>query len=163
MKLYEITEDMKAVHALVDNEELTEEMVADTMEALDLEFKDKAEAVMKVRQGLIAESNAIEVEAERLTKLQISLNKKADWLKEYVRINMEAVGADKLDLGVFKLTLKKPIKKLGEIDESKIPDSFFSVIPEQKRLDKRALLSAAKEQAIEGVEVINGARALLIK
>ena len=163
MKLYEITENMKSVQLLVDNDELTQDMIADTMEALDLEFKDKAEAVMKVRQGLIAEANAVEVEAERLRRLQNSMQAKAEYLKEYVRINMEAIGSDKLDLDVFKLALRKPIKKLGEIDESKVPSEFFTVVPETRKIDKRSLLAVAKEIGIEGVELIDGTRALLIK
>lgn len=76
---------------------------------------------------------------------------------------MQASNQEKIDLGLFKLTLKKPTKQLGEIDESKINDKYFIVVPEIKKLDKRLLLSEAKLEEIDGVELVDSKRALLIK
>ena len=70
---------------------------------------------------------------------------------------------DKVDLGIFKLTLKKASLKLGSIDESKIPESCLIIVPESKKLDKRMLLSMVKNEAIEGIELVETERALIIK
>jgi hypothetical protein len=163
MRLYEISEDMKSLQALVDDGEMTAVMIGDTMDGLNIAFKDKATAALKVRQHLLADVAAIELEIERLTKLKTAPENNANRLAEYIKGNMEAISCDKLDLGVFKLTLKKPTRKLGHIDEDKLGIIFWRVIPESRSIDKRALLAAAKESPIDGVEIIDGSRALIIK
>lgn len=163
MKLYEITEEMRELQALVDTEELTAEMIADTMEAMQIEFADKARAALKVRQGLLAEAEEIDKEIERLKALKSMPEKNAERIKEYVRNNMEETGQDRLDLGVFKVTLRQPTKQLGMVDESKVPADFWKVIPEERKLDRVKLLSAAKENHFDFVELVDSQRALIIK
>lgn len=163
MKLYEITEEMKAVQALVDRGDMTDEMVADTLEALSGEFEDKARAVLMVRQGILADVAGVEKELERLNKLKTACNNDAERLADYLKNNMLRLEKDKADLGIFKLTLRKPARKLGEIEEWKIPEQFFTVIPESKKLDKRALLAAVKAGETDCVELIDGERSLQIR
>ncbi len=163
MKLYEITENMKGLQRLAESGELDEQTLADTMEGLDAEFKDKAKAVLQVRQSMLADVATIEKEIDRLISLKMAPNNAAERLSKYLRDGMLLTGTDKMDLGLFKVTLKKASKKLGSIDESKVNESFFTVVPETVKLDKRALLAAAKLEAIDGVELIESERALMIK
>jgi hypothetical protein len=163
MKLYEITNDMRSLQTMADTGELTADDIKDTMEGLDIAFDQKAVAVLKVRQSMLAEVRTIEEEIERLVDLKKAPENSATRLGDYLKDGMLLVNKDKLDLGIFKLTLKKASKKLGEIDESKVPDDFWSIIPESKKLDKRALLKAVKESPIEGVELADSSRALIIK
>lgn len=163
MKLYEIKEQFKGLQALVDSGELTKEDIADTLESLDASLEEKVKNCLMIRQHYLAESAALDAEASRLIALQVAADKKAESLLEYVKLNMLSIGKDKLDAGLFKLTLRKAVKKLGDIDEAKVPAEFFTVIPEVKKLDKRALLKAAKESDIEGVTVIDGERSLMVK
>ena len=163
MKLYEITENMKGLQALVDTEELTPEMVRDTVEALDAEFDEKAVGILKVRQQLLGEISQIEKEIERLTLLKKTPENNVNQLSAYLKTNMLTLEKDKLDLGVFKVTLKKASVKLGQIDESKIPAVYWQIIPENKKLDKRLLLKDAKADEMEGVELVESERALIIK
>lgn len=163
MKLYEIADNMRELQAMADAGELTETDIADTLEGLTGEFNDKAEAALKVRQSMLGEVAAIEREIDRLISLKQAPINSAQRLGDYIKNNMLALNKDKIDLGIFKLTLKKPSVKLGAIDESKIPNVFFTVVPESKKLDKRALLKAAKESPMEGVELGESERALIIK
>lgn len=163
MKLYEITDNMRELQAMADSGELSESDIADTMDGLDGEFEKKAEAVLKVRQSMLGQVAAIESEIERLTELKKAPGNSAIRLGEYIKNNMLVLEKDKIDLGIFKLTLKKPSLKLGEIDESKIPNVFWTVVPETKKLDKRGLLKAVKESPMDGVELAESERALIIK
>jgi len=163
MKLYEITENMKGLQRLAEDGELDDQTIADTMEALDAEFKDKATAVLQVRQSMLSDVATIDKEIERLTDLKKSPQNSAERLSKYLKDGMLLTGTDKLDLGLFKVTLKKASKKLGSIDEELINKSFFTIVPATKKLDKRALLAAAKLEAIDGVELIESERALMIK
>jgi hypothetical protein len=110
-----------------------------------------------------ARLSAIKAEKERLSKLEKAQQTAIDRIEEYLRANMLATNHDKLDLGIFGLTLKKASLKLPDgIDESDIPSEYFKVIPETKTLDKVALLSAAKLGKVN-IELVEGKRALLIK
>lgn len=163
MKLYEITENMAGLQALADTEDLSPEMIADTMEGLQAEFSEKATAVLQVRASMLGEVAMIDNEIERLVSLKKTPENNANRLTEYLKANMLATKTDKLDLGIFKVTLRKASKKLGEIDESKISNTYWTIIPSTKKLDKRLLLAAAKEAPIDGVEIIDSERAISIK
>ena len=163
MKLYEITESMAGLQALADTEELTEEMIADTMDGLKASFSDKAKAVLQVRQSLLGEAKMIEAEMDRLGKMLDSIGLSADRLEWYLKANMLATETDKLELGLFKVTLKKAGVKLGEVREEFVPSEFFTAIPATKKLDRRALLAAAKVHHVDGVLLVDAERGLVIK
>ena len=76
---------------------------------------------------------------------------------------MLLLGKDKADLGIFKLTLKKASLKLGSIDESKVPDSCLVYVPASEKIDKRMLLTMVKQEPIEGIELVESERSLIIK
>lgn len=163
MKLYELRDEYQSLLNMVEEGELTAEQIADTMDAIGHEFDDKARNCLMMVKHLEGQQAIAMAEAERLESLSNSYETQADKLKEYIRGNMEALGRDKMDLGIFKVTLKKPTTTLGLVDESKIPASYYKIIPESKKLDKRALLADLKQSPIEGVELRDGKRALLIK
>ena len=163
MKLYEITESMAGLQSLADTEELTPEMIADTMEGLQAEFSEKATAILQVRQRMMGEVAMIDVEIERLQALKKTPSNNADKLSEYLKANMLATETDKLELGLFKVTLKKAGVKLGEVREEFVPSEFFTAIPATKKLDRRALLAAAKVHHVDGVLLVDAERGLVIK
>ncbi len=163
MKLYEITNDMRGLQALADNGDLSLGDIKDTMDALDIQFEQKAEAAIKVRQSMLANVANIEAEIDRLIDLKKAPENNAQRIGDYIKANMLALEKDKVDLGLFKLTLKKSTQKLGPIDESLVPEEFWAVVPETKKLDKRALLKAAKESSVKGVALTQSERALIIK
>lgn len=163
MKLYEISEEYRELLRLVDDGELSAEDIADTVEAIDSEFEVKARQCIAVMKEIEGSASVAKVEAERLTALAKSYQNSADRLKDYVRTNMEATGKDKMNLGIFNLTLKKPTEVAAIVDEGKIPEAFYQVIPETKKLDKRELLRALKLGPVDGAQIEHGKRALLIK
>lgn len=163
MKLYELTAQFKQLEALIDAEGLTVEHVADTVEAMEGEIADKINACLMVYRQCKAESEQYAVEADRLLKLSNDAGKRSDSILEYVKHNMLSLGMDKLKTPLFQLTLRKPTKKLGDIDESKIDDKYFIVIPESRKLDKRLLLADAKLSEIDGVSVVDSERSLTVK
>ena len=163
MKLYELANDFAELERLVDSGEFTHEHVADTLEGIELSIDEKITALLKIRQQCLANAKSLDDEATRVINLCKSQESKAESISEYIKLNMLKLNRDKIDLGLFKLTLRKATKKLGDIDESKIGDAFFVTVPESKKLDRRALLSAAKSKPIDGVELVDSERSLTVK
>ena len=163
MKLYEISNDYQGLLALAEDGELTQEAIADTLEALDVAFEDKARNCVMVLKEIEAGASTAKTEMERMKSLADTRQKQADRLKEYISENMKSIGKDKLDLGIFTLTLKKPTKVAEIDDEAKIPKDYWVEVPATERLDKQALLDALKAGPVEGASLKDGKRALLIK
>ena len=91
MKLYEITNDLRELHALAESGELTEEMIADTVEGLDMQFEDKARGVLIVRSQMLSNVDVISAEIDRLTALKKSAANSAERLTDYLKMNMLAL------------------------------------------------------------------------
>lgn len=163
MKLYEISEQFKSIQAMFDNGDIDAETLKDTLEDIESEFEDKARNCLMMARDIESTSDGIKKEIDRLKSLQKQVDSNAEWLLDYIKFNMEVTKQDKLDLGLFKVTLRAPTKAVSVIDESKIPAEFFRVIPESKQVDKVALSAALKLHAVEGAELIDGKRSLLIK
>jgi len=161
--LYKITDEIRELQAMCDSEELSAEDIADTMAALTCEFDKKIEACLQVRQSQLNEVINIDAEIERLTKLKKAPQNNVEWLTSYVKHNMMSNGIDKLDAGLFKLTIRKPTRKLGELNESLIPATYFTEVPATRKLDKRKLLADAKLGDVLGATVIDSERSLTIK
>lgn len=163
MKLYDIAQEYNKLLHLVNDGELTADMVKDTIEAIHGEFDVKALNCMMVVAQFDSDSEGIGKQIDRLKALQKSIDSSRENLVEYVKAQMLAIDKDKLDLGLFKLSIRKATVQLGEVDEEKVPAKFWVVIPESKRVDRAALLAARKLEEIEGVTLGESKRSLQIK
>lgn len=164
MKLYEIANSYQQVLQMAETGELDEQTAKDTLESIGGEFSEKAKNCMMIVRQLESDSAGIKAEIDRLKALQNQSEKAAESLKNYIKFGMESVGADKLDLGIFKLTLKAPTKSVEIFDESVLPQDYFVVVPETKRPDKTLISKAIKDGFdVSGAKLVDGKRALLIK
>lgn len=164
MKLYEIANNYQQVLQLAESGELDEQTAKDTLESISGEFTDKARNCMMIVRQLESDSAGIKAEIDRLKSLQAQTDKAAESLKDYIKFGMESVGSDKLDLGIFKLTLKAASKAVEIFDESALPQDYFVVVPETKKPDKTLISKAIKDGfEVPGAQLIDGKRALLIK
>ena len=127
--------------------------IADTLEAMEMDFEDKTESTIALIKQMQAESEMFKAESEKLKSESERLNRSAEKLKEYIRGEMVRLEKDKFKAGVHSLSIKKPRQKLSVINEKEIPRDWFNVDVVEK-LDKRALLKALKDgDQISGVEI----------
>jgi hypothetical protein len=163
MKLYDIAQEYNEILRLVDAGELTQEMIADTLESIGAEFEAKARNCMMIVSQLDSDSDGIKTQIDRLKALQKSVDNSRENLVDYIKEQMISIGSERLDLGIFKLTVRAATKAVNVLDESKIPEQYWRVIPESKVVDKSALSAALKIGIVDGAELVDGKRALLIK
>lgn len=164
MKLYEIANNYQQILQLAEAGELDEQTAKDTLESISGEFGEKAKNCMMIVRQLESDSAGIKSEIERLKALQLQTEKAAESLKDYIKYGMETVSIDKLDLGIFKLTLKAPTKAVEVTDTALIPGEYWRVVPETKAVDKSLIATMIKTgKEIPGAKLVDGKRALLIK
>ncbi|MBO1926672.1 siphovirus Gp157 family protein [Thiomicrorhabdus sp. 6S2-11] len=154
-KLYELTTELNELSHLafeVEDDQSFALAIADTMEALQMQFNDKAEALVKVAETLGANTTAIDAEIKRLQARKKTIVNRQTALKDYLRNNMEASEITKIESPLFTISLVKGRAICEVTDEAALPDEYMSVKTEIKP-DKAALTKALKD----GLEIA-GAR-----
>ena len=66
MKLYELATDFLTFMEAIENEEVPEEAIADTLESITLDIEDKADNIACLLKNLDAEITAIKAEETSL-------------------------------------------------------------------------------------------------
>lgn len=141
MSLYEITGRLAYLRDLIENEAISEEDAADTMEAILQEQEDGYENAVKWIRDLEAEADAIKAEAEKLTEKRKVLENRRDRVRDYILHSMQASGQTKVKAGVFTIAEKKPaMKYVPSVSVDEMP-------PELLRIKKEFSATAAKEWA----------------
>ena len=84
MKLYEIAEDYRRFMAAIEDGDLPEEVISDTLEALEGAFEVKADNIACLIKELEAEAEAIKAEAATLTERAKAKARRAERLRGYL-------------------------------------------------------------------------------
>jgi CRISPR/Cas system Type II protein with McrA/HNH and RuvC-like nuclease domain len=162
--LYNLTTEFLQVAAQLEEMDLEKEIIADTLEALQLPIEEKAENVIKFVKNLEAMAEARKTEAKRLTELAAKDTKKAEKLLSYLDDNLKMLGKTKLTAGVFQLSYRKGSEVI-EIDEAKLPDFYWVPQPAKpmSKVELKAVLKANPGVTIEGVSVVRKPDSLVVK
>lgn len=148
--LYELAAEFQVVANKLEELELDEQTIADTLEGYAAEFDDKVVSIVSLIRNLEATADAIKEAEKHQKERREAIEKKADWLRDYVLRNMTAIGKDKISCGLFAVRIRQNAPSVQIADDADIPSQYIN----QKILvspDKKAL-----KEAIESGEVING-------
>ena len=165
MRLYELTSSYLQLQELLE-ESVDDQLLADTLEAVQGEYDVKMEAYAKVIKNLEANMDALKVEAKRLTDKRKVLENNIDRLKKAMFDSMKAVGKTKAGGQLFTVAIQKnggklPVIMAADADLSILPDQLV-VVTETPALDAiRELLEAGK--VVEGFSLGQRGESLRIK
>lgn len=107
MNLYEISENLKAFKQMAEEEELDEQAISDTLEALEGSFEEKAESYARVMQALDNDILAINNEIERLKKMMQTISSNRQRMQNTLYNSMRAVGKEKFKTKLFRFSIRK--------------------------------------------------------
>jgi hypothetical protein len=160
LSLYALSENyMQALDFLTDPEmDLPVEAVNDTLEALGGELEDKAVNVAKFLRNMEAAADAIKAAEADMAKRRKALENRVQWLKSYIKGNMEACGISQIECPYFKLSIQKNPSAVNIFDENAVPAQFKKQVISWK-IDKTAIKDAIKAgSVVPGAELNNGTR-----
>lgn len=148
-KLYEISEQYSELSALADSDdENMKEAVATTLECIEGDFNDKAQALVTVVHNMDSDVESIDAEIKRLQARKTAIKNRQDSMRDYLRENMERTGIKKISCPLFTINCVAGREIAVINDESNIPDEYMTVKTEI-RPDKAAITKALKD----GVEI----------
>ena len=137
MTIYELTEELQQLLAMLADPEVDEEVLADTLEAVKGEFELKADGYGKVREELISHITAIKAQEARLAAYRRSLEKNTEKLEAALKFAMEQTGQKKLQTELFTFSIRATPPKVVVLDEDSVPFEYWKAA--EPTLDKTAL------------------------
>lgn len=126
--LYELTADYMELFDMLYDDEVDSQVVIDTLEGIDMEIADKADAYAKIIQQLVYDAEARKKEADRLRMAAQALENKAKRIKETLQANLEFIGKTKFKTDLFSFSVcnnggKLPLTIDKNVED--IPDLYL--------------------------------------
>jgi hypothetical protein len=144
MTLFELTGQMQALLALMEDPDTDPQIIEDSLEAVSGEIEVKADGYARVMADLEARKAAVKAEKDRLAALESSLGKNIDRMKESLKTSMIATGKTKFKTDLFSFSVQKNPPKVVIDDATKIPEGFL--IPQPPKVDAAAIKKSIKDQ-----------------
>ena len=160
MTLYVISQDyLQALDLFTDPEaDIPLEAAMDTLEGIEGQLQEKVVNVAKFMQNLDASAKAIKQAEQQMARRRKAIENRAQWIRDYLKNNMEAAGISKIESPWFRLAVQKNPEAVEIMDESKLPDNFKSEVVVVK-IDKAALKQVLRDGVhVPGAMLTQGTR-----
>ena len=160
LTLYEINQEyLLALDAFTDPEaDIPLEAAMDTLDGIEGQLQDKAVNVAKFMQNLDATAKAIKEAEQKMAKRRKAIENRAQWMKDYLKHNMEASGITKIESPWFRLAIQKNPEAVEITDENMLPDEFKTEVVTTK-IDKAAIKQVIKDGvSVPGAMLMQGTR-----
>lgn len=144
--LYELGQAYEQLLEMVENEQLSDEEVADTFEAIHGAIEQKIDNIGGLfRQWSVDEAN-IKTEIDRLAARKKQLQNRKDRLRNIIHQYLKMCGKKRVEGSIFTAAIRNNPPALVVSDEADIPENFYKI---EKKLDQKAL----KEAVQNGMEI----------
>lgn len=156
--LFEIGANYKALEKLLDSEEIPDEVIRDTVEAIEGELEEKAYNVAKMVLHLKSQAESIQAAADKMAARAARVQKRSESLKAYLLFVMQSVNKDRFENAEMVIRRQNNPESVMVVNESAIPGKFWRTPPPPpKVIDKQMLKEALKNgEEIDGAFIEQG-------
>lgn len=160
MNFYELTEAYRNLPELIG--QVPEEELKQIMKNLDNNIIAKVSNIASLIDEMSISCKALKEFEKRTSDKRKSLESKIDYLKHYILDNMLAMGKDKIESPVLKVTIQKNNPKVDIIDALKIPEKYWRTKIE-KSVNKVQIYAdwKATGMEVEGSQIIQTKRVVI--
>jgi phage host-nuclease inhibitor protein Gam len=163
MKLYELSKDYENLILAIENGDIPEAAVVDTLESIEVLLDEKADNIACWIKQLTAEAEAIKAEEDKLKTRRTAKLKRAERLTEYLAECLTNAGRTKIETARNVISFRKtPPKVVFDNEKAFVEwaqvhaDSFLNY--GKPTVDKTAIRVALENGAeIEGVRMESSA------
>lgn len=151
--LYEIATEFSADAAKLQELDLEEATLADTLEGLQGDLQVKAQNTAMVVRNLEAMALAIQDAERRMAERRKAIENRAKAIRAYIQRCMEHAGIHRIDTPMLALSIRKNPPAVVVDAPSQVPAKFWRIPPvPPAEVDKQAL-----KVAISAGEEVSGA------
>ena len=129
--LYEVTGNILALQEMLESPIDDEDILKDTLEAVQGEYEAKIESYCKVIRNIEADIEAIKTETKRLSEKKKVLENNIDRLKKAMFDSMKATNTNKVKGQIFTVAIQRNGGKLPvivDVETSELPDDLVKVV-----------------------------------
>lgn len=162
MKLYELTGQYNELSAMLNQEDIDQQALEDTLESITGEFEEKADNLACIIKDCLSDAVALKNEAIALETRHKAKKAKADWLTEYLYQQMSAVGKKEIETtrNLLKIKNTPSSVKIADINAfiawATLEHEEF-LRQKAPEADKTAIKNAIKQgQELPGVTLESG-------
>lgn len=135
MKLYELASDFRALEDKLEDMNLENQIMLDTLEGSTelMSFEQKAEGIIRMVKNWEMDLPGLEAEIKRLTDKKKAIENRIASVKSYLKSCMETAGLKKVKIGVFTPRIQANGRGAVIVDNPDlIPADYIDIIPEQR-------------------------------
>lgn len=136
--LYNLTVRAKRLYEMLQDEDIDEQTVNDTLEAMEADEKLES-CAMLIRQ-LKADETALKDEKEWIEKKRSKISKDIDRFNEELRRFMEVSDQKSVKVGIFNISIVKNPPKTEIVNDELLDKQYF--VPQPPKIDKAAIRAA---------------------
>lgn len=152
MNLYELSSNFAELFDLIENEEVEQEVLADTLEAIEDGIENKVDNIAKIIKNLDGAVEVFKKEENRIAIRRKVMENRVKWLKEYLLLSLDVTKKKKIEAGTFVVRKQKNPMSVIVSDKSKLPKKYL--IPQEPKEDKDAIKKALKNgEKVDGAEI----------
>ena len=164
MTIYEIEERYRMLYEFMEDPDMDEETIRDTMESIDAVLEEKADGYAKVMTQLKADADAIEVEIKRLQRRKETLLENSIRLKNTLQEAMILAEKPKFKTELFSFSIRKSpaavVLDTGDLE--KIPREYL--VYQDPKINKKKLRDDLKAGVdLQGIAHLTQGESLIIK
>lgn len=161
MTLYELTAEFQELLNMMEDPEIDDQVLADTLAAVAGEIEAKAEGYAAVITILEGDVTAIKAEEHRLSERRRIFENRIARMKDTVKAAMLLANKPKIESPLFTLTVRKTAPSLVIDDEGAIPECYWKQA--DPTIDKVALKADIKAGLECGYAHLESGQTLNIK
>lgn len=141
LSLYQITSSFPA---LMENEEVTEEVKGQIKEELNQLLQKKSKSIIGYIRNTDLTIEAMKQEEKRIADMRKTLEKRQENFKTYVKECMEQNGFIKIETELGSLSIAKSPISVEVLNTDEVPEEFKTIVTEVK-VDKKKIADNFKE------------------
>ncbi len=155
--LYEMVEEFQDAANAMENYEIPEDVIRDTLEGMSMAIRDKAVNVSAFIKSVDSDVAQIDKEIDRLTDRLRMMKSRNDWLKNYLLTNLQAAGLTEVKTALHSIKIVNNPPSLVVDNQSMIPERFMKSVTTIS-VDKSAIKKALKTEIVPGCHIEIGKR-----
>ena len=143
LPLYKLADEYLAIAQLLADQELPDNVVTDTLEGASGDIENKAWNTAALILQFEGEAMMIKEAEQRMANRRKSLERRVEWLRGYVLVQLIRTGISEIDSPEFRIFVRDNPPKVVLDDEDAIPKAFLhkeTVITVLKADIRKALL-----------------------
>lgn len=151
--LYELSSGFNAIAELVADDTMNLDELEQGLQAIEGSLQEKCLNGIGLIKSLECSRDGMKAESKRLADRAKMLDERIKRIKQWYQVNLETMGKDEVSTDRGTMSIKRNPPAMIIDDESKIPATYFDIVPMHYELAKDRL-----KKALAGGKAISGAR-----